>query len=289
MNERSGVRYGTVMATASRDDSAESVRMSWSVPFGLATPAAHAAILYRRYMYEFGATEEHLAMLAVQNRRNASTNPAAWYFERPLSREEYFASRLVASPLRVPDCCQESDGAVAIVVTSADRARDLPAPPAYVWGLSQGIGYRQSVQASLYRDEITILDETVVAGRELWRSAGVSPGDVDVAILYDHFSPAVLLQVEALGFCERGEAVGLLEGGAFEIEGRLPINPHGGLIGEAYIHGFNGVAEAVRQIRGTAANQVKEPETALATGGPLTGTSALLFGRAPASSSRLNR
>lgn len=281
MNERSGVRFGTVMTKMPRDTAADSIRYSWSIPFGLSTPATYAALLYRRYMSQFGAGEEHLARLAVQNRQYASTNPAAWYYGRPLTTEQYYDSRVVSEPLRVPDCCQESDGAVALVITPLDRARDLPSTAVHIAAGAQGVGVRQSVLASLYRDDITVLEETRVMGRSLWQRAGMGPQDIDVAILYDHFAPTVLMQLEALGFCGLGEGWQMLDSGELGPGGTLPVNTHGGMIGEAYIHGYNNVAEAVRQIRGTAANQVDDVNHVLVTGGPMTGTSGLILAKAP--------
>jgi acetyl-CoA acetyltransferase len=179
--------------------------------------------------------------------------------------------------LHLLDCCQESDGGVALVVTSVERARDLASRPAVVAGAAQGSGSDQFVMTSYYRDDLTGLPEMGVVGRQLWRQAGITPEDVDVAVLYDHFTPFVLVQLEELGFCGKGEAKDFIADGAIELDGRLPLNPHGGQLGEAYIHGMNGIAEAVRQIRRTAANQVPEVNNIVVTAGTGVPTSGLIL------------
>ena len=158
--------------------------------------------------------------------------------------------------MRLLDCCQESDGAVALVVTSPARAADLPNRPARDRAAAQGCGADQFTMNSYYRSDLTGLPEMGVVARQLWAQSGLGPADMSVAVLYDHFTPFVLVQLEELGFCPRGEARHFIADGALELDGRLPTNPHGGQLGEAYIHGMNGIAEAVRQLRGTAANQL---------------------------------
>jgi len=185
---------------------------------------------------------------------------------------------MIVDPLHLLDCCQESDGAVALVVTSVERARDLPQPPAVITAAAQGSGRDQFVMTSYYRDDIGI-PEMGVVGRELWRQSGLGPSDIATAVLYDHFTPYVLMQLEELGFCGRGEAAAFVADGAIELGGRLPINTHGGQLGEAYIHGMNGIAEAVRQVRGTAVNQVPEAANVVVTAGTGVPTSGLILTR----------
>jgi acetyl-CoA acetyltransferase len=177
----------------------------------------------------------------------------------------------------VLDCCQESDGAVAIVVTSAERARDLRQRPAVIRAAAQGAGPDQFLMTSYYRAEMAALPEMGVVARQLWKQAGIGPGDIRTAILYDHFTPYVLMQLEELGFCARGEARHFIADGALELDGRLPLNPHGGQLGEAYIHGMNGIAEAVRQVRGTAVNQVPGDGPVVVTAGTGVPTSGLIL------------
>jgi acetyl-CoA acetyltransferase len=180
-------------------------------------------------------------------------------------------------PLHLLDCCQESDGAVALVVTSAERAKDLRRSPALITGAAQGAGAGQMMMTSYYRDDMTGLPEMGVVGGRLWEQSGLGPSDVQTAILYDHFTPFVLTQLEELGFCGRGEARDLVAGGGIEIDGHLPVNPHGGQLGEAYIHGMNGIAEAVRQVRGTSVNQVAGVRNVLVTAGTGVPTSGLIL------------
>jgi acetyl-CoA acetyltransferase len=275
-NERSGQRYGQVQTGLATAPTSSGVDNSWSAPFGLATPAAWVAMHARRYMHEYGATSEDFGRVAVTMRKHAATNPAAWFHGRPITLEEHQASRWICEPLHLLDCCQESDGGVALVLTSVERARDLAQTPAVVRAAAQGSGPDQFIMTSYYRDDLAALPELGVVSRQLWAQSGLSPADLDVAILYDHFTPFVLVQLEELGICGRGEAAAYVASGAMELDGALPVNPHGGQLGEAYIHGMNGVAEAVRQIRGTAANQVSGAERVLVTAGTGVPTSGLI-------------
>ena len=252
----------------------------WYAPFGLVTPAAWVAMFAQRYMHEFGATSEDFGRIAVADRKHAATNPKAWFYERPITLEEHQSSRWIVEPLHLLDCCQESDGAVAVVVTSVERARDLRQPPAVIAGAAQGSFHDQETMTSYYRDEIAALPEMAVVGEQLYAQSGVGPGDFQTAILYDHFTPFVLVQLEALGFCGPGEARDFIADGAIEMGGRLPLNPNGGQLGEAYIHGMNGIAEAVRQVRGSAVNQVEDVEHVVVTAGTGVPTSGLVLGRA---------
>jgi acetyl-CoA acetyltransferase len=277
-NERSGSRFGQVSVAAATQVNTNGLDNAWTYPMGLGTPAATVAMFARRYMHEYGATSEDFGRVAVADRKHAATNPNAWFYGKPITLEDHQASRMIADPLHLLDCCQESDGAVAIVVTSAERARDLPQPPAMVRAAAQGSGPDQFVMTSYYRDEIG-LEEMGLVGRELWRQSGLGPKDMDTAVLYDHFTPFVLMQLEELGFCGRGEARDFISDGTIELGGRLPLNTHGGQLGEAYIHGMNGIAEGVRQVRGTSVNQVEETQHVLVTAGTGVPTSGLVLGR----------
>ncbi|MPY96456.1 MAG: lipid-transfer protein [Actinophytocola sp.] len=276
-NERSGHRFGQVSSAAAQQVNTSGIDNSFTYPMGIATPAATVAMLARRYLHDYGATSEDFGRIAVIDRANAATNPNAWFHGKPITLADHQASRWIAEPLRLLDCCQESDGGVALVIVSAERARELPQPPAVVRAAAQGSGPDQYVMTSYYRDELAPLPEMNVVGRGLWRQAELSPSDVDVAVLYDHFTPYVLLQLEELGFCGRGEAKDFIAEGRLELDGSLPLNPHGGQLGEAYIHGMNGIAEGVRQLRGTAANQVAGAETVLVTAGTGVPTSGLVL------------
>jgi acetyl-CoA acetyltransferase len=279
LNERSGHRFGQVSRAAAQAATSSGLDSGWHYPMGLSTPAATVAMIARRYMHDYGATSADFGLVTVADRRHAATNPKAWFHRRPVTLAEHQASRWIAEPLRLLDCCQESDGAVAVVVTSVERARDLPQPPAVIRAAAQGSAPGQFVMTSYYRDELGLAEMGVVA-RQLWRQAGIGPQDVRVAVLYDHFTPFVLLQLEELGFCPRGEARHFISGGAIELGGALPVNPHGGQLGEAYIHGMNGIAEAVRQVRGTSVNQVGGDAPVLVTAGTGVPTSGLVLGPA---------
>jgi acetyl-CoA acetyltransferase len=277
-NERSGRRFGAGVQDRPPMPTAESAHFSWYAPFGLLTPAQWVAMFATRYMHEYGATSEDFGRVAVADRRHAASNPAAWFYEQPITLEDHQRSRWIVEPLHLLDCCQESDGAQALVVTSRERAADLPQPPALIRAAAQGAGEEQDMMTSYYRDSITGLPEMGLVARQLWATAGIGPADIQTAVIYDHFTPFVLCQLEEFGFCGRGEAKDFLRDGNVELDGALPINTHGGQLGEAYIHGMNGIAEGVRQVRGTSVNQVKGAEHVLVTAGTGVPTSGLILG-----------
>jgi acetyl-CoA acetyltransferase len=278
MNERSVQRFGAGVQDRPPLPTAESAHFGWYAPYGLLTPAAWVAMNARRYMHAYGATSEDFGRVAVADRRHAATNPAAWFFGRPITLEDHQRSRFIVEPLRLLDCCQESDGAVAVVVTTLERARDLRQKPAVIAAAAQGATSEQQMMTGYYAREITGLPEMGLVARQLWAQSGLGPADIQTAVIYDHFTPFVLVQLEEFGFCGRGEAPDLLRDGGIELGGRLPINPHGGQLGEAYIHGMNGIAEAVRQVRGSAVNQVKGARHVLVSAGTGVPTSALVLG-----------
>jgi len=279
MNERSAYRFGSGVQGRPPAPTTESAHFGWYAPFGLLTPAAWVAMFAQRYLHEFGATSEAFGHVSVADRRHAATNPAAWFHGQPITLEDHQSSRWIQEPLRLLDCCQESDGAVALVVTSLERARDLRQPPALIRAAAQGSGDDQQMMTSYYRRDIAGLPEMGLVARQLYATAGIGPGDIQTAILYDHFTPFVLVQLEEFGFCGRGEAKDFVRGGNLELGGRLPINTHGGQLGEAYIHGMNGIAEGVRQVRGTSVNQVPGVEHVLVTAGTGVPTSGLILAR----------
>jgi acetyl-CoA acetyltransferase len=160
-----------------------------------------------------------------------------------------------------------------------ERARDLRRRPVRIHAAAQGATNEQQMMTGFYSDRITGLPEMGLVARQLYATANIGPEDVQAAIIYDHFTPFVLAQLEEFGFCERGEAKDFVKDGHIEAGGRLPVNPHGGQLGEAYIHGMNGIAEAVRQLRGAAVNQIADAEHLLVTAGTGVPTSALLLGR----------
>jgi acetyl-CoA acetyltransferase len=209
-------------------------------------------------------------------RKHAASNPAAWFYQKPITLEDHQASRWIIRPIfRLLDCCQESDGGVALVVTSEERARDLRQAPVRILHATQSVPRNVETVTNYYHDDLTHFVEAEAAAEELYGRTGLGPGDMQVAMLYDHFTIAIHWQLEAYGFCKPGEARAFIEDGQIELDGQIPVSPNGGLIGEAYIHGMNNITEAVRQIRGSAVNQVGDVEHVLVS----SGMSAAILGR----------
>jgi acetyl-CoA acetyltransferase len=280
MNERSQQRFGAGVQNLGTRSRTEDAHYGWYAPYGQLTPASWVAMNARRYLYEYGASTEDFGRVSVADRKHAATNPAAWFYERPITLEEHQASHWIVEPLRLLDCCQESDGAVAVVVTSPERARDLRQPPVRIAAAAQGASTDQQMMTRYYSEAITGLPEMGFVARQLYDTAGIGPADVQTAVLYDHFTPFVLTQLEEFGFCGRGEAKDFVKDGNIELGGGLPINTNGGQLGEAYIHGMNGIAEGVRQVRGSAVNQVPGVEHVVVTAGTGVPTSGLILGAA---------
>jgi acetyl-CoA acetyltransferase len=228
------------------------------------------APIARRHMHKYGTRREAFAEVAISTRINAMTRPKA-LLKTPLTLDDYFAARMIADPLCLYDFCMESDGAVAILVTSADHARDLRGQPVYVHACVHG-GSSDWGGAFLWHnmpdDSYASSGHRLIAKR-LYERAGMGAADIDVALLYDHFTPLVVMQLEDYGFCGIGEGGAFVESGAIRMKGgSIPVNPHGGHLSEAYVIGITHVMEAVEQLRGTAINQVEGAQTALVTGGP---------------------
>ena len=277
-NERSGNRFGGGIQNRPVNPTAENAQFSWYSPNGFLTPASWAAMFARRYMHATGATSEAMGWIALADRTHAATNPKAWFYEKPITMDDYLASRWIVEPLRLLDCCQETDGGQAIVVTSLERARDLPNPPAVIRAVAQGAWHGQDMMTSYYRDDMTGLPEMALVARQLYETAGLGPADIQTAVLYDAFTPFVLYTIEEFGFCGKGEAKDFVRDGNIQMGGGLPINTHGGQLGEAYLHGVNGIAEAVRQVRGTGVNQVPGVEHVVVTAGTGVPTSGMILG-----------
>jgi len=239
-------------------------------PSGLAGPGQMFGLLARRHMHQYGTKREHFAEVAISTRDNAIRRSTS-IMRTPLTLDEYFEARMIADPLCLYDFCLESDGAVAVITTSAERARDLRHPPAYVVGSANGGAGRWGQAISWFgmpEEYFASSGHRPVATR-VYEMAGVGPRDIDVALLYDHFTPMVLMQLEDYGFCAIGESGPFVAEGSIRWpNGSIPVNTHGGNLSEAYIIGMTHVREAVEQIRGTAVNQVEGAELALVTGGP---------------------
>jgi len=239
---------------------------------GLLSPGHSFAILARRHMHLYGTKREHFAEVAISTRENARRRPKTALQTKELTLDDYFNARMISDPLCLFDYTQESDGAVAVITVAADRAKDLRQPPVYIMASAHGGTGRWGPALFKYfqtPDEDFASSGHRPVAKRLYEMAGVTAKDVDVALLYDHFSPLVIMQLEDYGFCPIGE------GGPFVAEGNIrfgtgsiPVNTHGGNLSEAYIIGMTHVREAIEQMRGTAVNQVEGAEIALVTGGP---------------------
>jgi acetyl-CoA acetyltransferase/uncharacterized OB-fold protein len=268
-NERSGRRFGQPLNPLKADDVVPARRR-------LNTPSASYSLWYQRYMHEYGVSNEDLGRYSVVARKHAATNPNAWFYNRPLTLEEHQASRWIVEPvIRLLDCCQESDGGVALVVTSRDRAKASANPAVVVEGASQAQGVGVHSGVGYTSSDMGRFDEAAAVADQMYRDSRLTPRDIDAVMIYENFTPVVLLQLEAYGFCGPGQAKDFIAEGNIELGGSLPVNTHGGLLGEAYIHGINNILEAVRQIRGTSYNQVPDAEHVAVSAGP----SGLILGR----------
>lgn len=251
------------------------------MPSGLMTPASWVAMLTQRYMHDSGCTADDLAEVCMAQRRYAVNNPRAFFYERPMTLEDHRNARWIVEPLRLYDCCQETDGGAACVIVSPELARDLPGKHALIRGVAQGAGADQEVMTSYYSRNLNETPEMDVVARKLWEVSGLSADDIDAAVIYDAFSSIVLFQLESFGFCKKLQAKDFIKDGALDLGGRLPINTHGGQLSEAYIHGVNGINEGVRLIRGESHNQPKKNDHVLVTAGVGIPTSAMVLGQMP--------
>lgn len=252
------------------------------LPYGLQTAGQTFALMARRHMIDYGTTPEQLAAVAMACREHANRTPHAQMGGKPMTMDDYLGSRMISSPLRLFDYCLESDGACAVVITSAERARDLPKPPVLIRAVAGGAprDHRAGMMfPAITRDDITELGGRQ-AGAELWRRAGVGPHEMDCAQIYDCFTISVILQLEAYGFCGKGEGGPLAASGALRLGGEMPINTGGGHLSEGYVHGMNHIVQAVRQLRGEADMQVPDAELCMCTGGPLPVGSSVVFRKA---------
>ena len=234
------------------------------LPYGFVAPPQWYSVIARRHMHEFKTRPEQLGAIAVAMRQHAQRNPAAVMYGKPMTLDDYLASPMLADPYRVFDCCLETDGAAAVVVTSAERARDLPGTPIAIVAGASGQPYPA--------DEITNRRDFFstglsVAAPQAFGRAGLTPDDVDAAMVYDCFTFEVLQQLEEMGFCKRGEGGDFVQDGRIAPGGELPVNTHGGLMSEAHVLGMNHIIEATRQLRRDAGErQVANTQTVVVTG-----------------------
>ncbi|MGH7896944.1 MAG: thiolase family protein, partial [Candidatus Binatia bacterium] len=243
----------------------------WLVPFGAQSAANWVAMLAHRHFHEFGTTREQLSAVALTERANAARNPKAIYAE-PLTRDDYFRSRLISDPLCLYDCDVPVDGSTAVVVSRRDAARDLRRPPLGIEAIGCALRGRPSwVQF----DDLTSMPARDAAAM-LWSRTDLKPADVDVALLYDGFSFLAMIWLEALGFCGRGESGPFIESGKrIALDGELPLNPHGGQLSAGRLHGYGLLHEACLQLWGEAGERqiADQPEVAAVGvgGGPFSG------------------
>jgi acetyl-CoA acetyltransferase len=263
MNERSQYRFGRPVPAGRIPVGGGSTFMEWAMPFGAQSPGSWEALIAQAYMKKYGVTNADFGSVSVLLRKHAATNPAAWFYKKPITIDDHQNSRWISAPaLRLLDCCQESDGAVAILVTRMDRARDLKQKPVKIHGAVHTMLPNHEIITNYYHSkDLTrnTLSETV--GKRLKKMAKIDPTETQVAMIYDNFTPQIFLQLEGFGYCKRGEAKDYIAAGNCDLDGKSPLSPNGGHIGEGYIHGLNLISEGVRQARGTAANQVKNVET----------------------------
>ncbi len=284
-----GLCHTVVMASAeasvsqaSRRDAVEHMAMfghpEFELPYGVSIPAFYALIA-RRHMHEYGTTPEQLARVAVTMRRHAGLNP--WAFLRtPITVADVLGSRMIADPLHKLDCCITTDGGGALVITSLERARDLRALPVVLLGSGQGFSHEHLVAAPSLTSS-----GGVASAAAAFAMAGLAPSDIDLAELYDNFTISVIVQLEDMGFCKKGEGGPFVEAGHIDLGGRLPVNPHGGLLSEAHPGRPGGIfhlIEAVLQLRGAGGpRQVANARTALVNGmgGIMSNHATVILGR----------
>ena len=261
---RSGARFGRAEVGGRPTSShSGSTAMQWCSPFGVLTPASWMSLNATRYMHAYGVESADFGRAVVQLRAYAANNPNAHFYRHPITLDDHQASRWIAEPaIRLFDCCQETDGSVAMVVTRADRSRDSNRPVLIAAAAGSGL-FEEEIASNHYRPNLEVMDGSLSLARRLFDGFGIDRADVDVALIYDAFSPILLMQLEGLGFCGFGEAKDFIADGQLGLKGSLPCNTNGGLIGEGYIHGLNLTLEAVRQLRGESVNQVDGATTAL--------------------------
>jgi acetyl-CoA acetyltransferase len=270
---RSGLSREQAMQTQSSTGHRE-----FELPYGPTVPAFYALIA-RAHMDTYGTTPEQMAAVAVHARRHAARNPAA-QMRNPITIDDVLSSRMIADPLHLLDCSLVSDGGAAVILTAAERAGDFPHHPVYILGAGEGHGHEHISQAHSLTSSAA-----AVSGPAAFSMAGVGPDDIDVAGIYDCFTPVVLIELEDLGFCAKGEAGAFVAAGETALEGSLPMNTHGGLL--SHCHPGNpgamfALTEIVTQLRHTAGErQVKDAQLGLAhaQGGIMSSHATLILGR----------
>lgn len=278
LNGRSEARFGAAIAPRTVVGGQGSYD-EFFTPYGLLTAPQSFALMAQRHVIEYGTTPEQFGAVALTCRANANRTPHAQMRDRTMTLDDYLSSRMIADPLRLFDCCLETDGACAVVVSRAEQARDCPHGGVLIRAVSQGAPMGGSggmmFPSITWQDPLSLAPKQVA--KRLWTRAGLGPEDIDVAQIYDCFTISVLVQLEDYGFCGRGESGAFCESGAISSDGRMPINTDGGNMSGGYIHGLNHVVEGVRQLRGSADVQIQNAETCLVTSGPVGISSAMVL------------
>ncbi|MBV6424037.1 MAG: hypothetical protein NAOJABEB_01847 [Steroidobacteraceae bacterium] len=263
-NGYSGARTREIAATDSESIPGAAIARDYYLPYGLSAPPQWYALMAQRHMQEYGTRSEQLGAVAIAMRRHAQLNPDALMHGKPMTMDDYLDSPMISAPYRLLDCCLETDGAAAFIVTSTERARDLRGRAVSIMGAASGQPY--PADDIFNRKDFHRIGLTTAAP-EAFAMAGVTPAEVDFAQIYDCFTFEVIQQIEEAGFCRRGEGGAFVENGGIELGGRLPVNTHGGLLSQAHLLGLGHVVEAVRQLRGEAGErQVKNAQIGVVTG-----------------------
>jgi acetyl-CoA acetyltransferase len=249
-----GARYGG-------EEGGGSETLIFDTPYGMTSPGAQVAMMWQRYQHDYGAPREALAHLAINNRSNAALNPSA-VMRDPLTMEDYERARYICEPLKLFDYCLINDGAVCIIVTTAERARDLKKPPVYISAAAMAgdVSDQYAVDDFFYNPLQRMASE-------IYPAAGISPADLSFANLYDNFTPTILFTLEGMGLAPRGEAARWVTPERIaRVGGEMPLNLSGGHTSESYMQGMGHLAECVRQLRGECGErQVANPHHALYT------------------------
>jgi acetyl-CoA acetyltransferase len=241
LNGRSGHRFSE--GVSGNIVTADAMHWGWYMPSGLMTPASWVAMYTQRYMHLAGEdkVKEALFEVAYTTRQHGANNPAAMFSGHPFERAEYDAQKKIVGPLKLYDCCLESDGASAVIITRSDKAKDCKNGGVAIKGVGQSAAKNMESMTSFYRDEIAAIPSMDIAAKEAYKQADLTPDDIDAAVIYDAFTPIVLWQLESWGFADKLGAADFVNSVALLLDGRLPTNTHGGLLSEAYIHGFTGI------------------------------------------------
>jgi len=267
------------MRTSGQMSTSDLLQWTFHAPFGHMSEAGRVAMIVRRYMHEYSIKSDQFGCVPVVCREHGAKNPNGMFYNKPITIEDYRRSEMVVEPLRKLDCYEEADAAVALVITTAERAKDLKQRPVYVLGAAQNMVLETEELNTYYRSSVASFPEMAQVGKKIFSMSGVTHKDIDCVQLDDTYGPFVPMQLEALGFCKHGEGVDFCKSGdRIRVGGELPLNTSGGSLGEGHLYGMNHVVEAARQIRGSSTAQVKDARLALVASGAGGPASGLILG-----------